>query len=173
MRRLALLTILTIGCGGGGGDGMLTGDAGGGTADTATSAGPITLQSLMGAVDGDQGFYVDFIIDNKQATTTPIARVDKITVSWPGDGGDAIGLPACAETPWIDAGEQTSFIRVSVSNSGNATYVGWRCGDHPGSAVNMPSRVIALGNEHVTVQIDGITSDSKPFTATATTRLAP
>jgi hypothetical protein len=175
MRALLMLVpMIAIACGG---DGTSPGPGDGGSgADGSPSDGgsqptsAITLQNAMAQTIDASTFYVSFVIDNTKASTTPITRVDTISVAWAGNN-KLTGLPACMQAPWIATGPRTGAVAINVLSLSNGTDLGWDCGNAPRGSHDPAHLLLPFQGGQVTVEVDGITSDSAPFTATVTTRL--
>jgi hypothetical protein len=163
MRSLALLTLLTIGCGGSGGGGIDANGDGGSSGDGGLLPVSVTLDAPSATYDGSL-WTVHFVLDDKAYPTRVIASVDDVSLLWSFGSADATGFH-CAQAPWV-VPAKTSAIDVQLgAGAGGPTLLFVSCGmPNTLQPFYLPSMMPPSG-ETILVEVDGTLNDGTRFKA--------
>lgn len=168
MRALALLTLLTSGCGSGGGAGdggaagTTAGDAGTTGGDLALGGPIVKLHNTSAAQNGDL-VDIHFVVDDTAYPTRAIASIDHFSLVWIGGSADADFR--CTQPPWIVGAETTDVLDISVGAGGTGpTLLFITCGV-PNTQQPFYLPTMASVADSVLVEVDGTLNDGSTFKA--------
>jgi hypothetical protein len=185
----ALLTLITIGCGGSGdpmpgggmsGGGMTggNGSTGGGNAGGGGSGGggsggggsnplgPIAIKNASARALAANNTSITFVLENAASARLDIERVDLIRLRW--DTGMLNFAFGCERSPWVSHTEVTPVLTLGLSSSsGLGTQLVVDCNDGGSThQLGAPVTTPAPG-AMIQIEVGGIMTDATPFTAVA------
>ncbi|MCU1278141.1 MAG: hypothetical protein JWM53_1687 [bacterium] len=162
MRSIALLTLLTIGCGATGGGGSADGGSIGG--DLALGANAVRLRNASITFDGSI-YSIQFVVDDTAYPMRTIASIDGVSFLWPGGYADASAFH-CTQPPWIVPAETTGTLDVGLGVGGSSTLLFVSCGvpntQQPFYSMGM---MPPASGDSILIEVDGKLDDATPFKA--------
>ncbi len=151
---LALLTLITIGCGSGA------------TMTPPMQSGPITMQNPSVRKVAEGSYNVTFVLTNNAYQSSTIVRADLVRLMW---GGQIVSADiGCTGAPFVSTEQTTPVITVNLKLASGMAIVNADCGNSGTdyTTEGTPASAPKSGDE-IVVAIDGILNDAAPFTAAA------